>query len=608
MTKNYKKTTKMPEENQEELESTQLESVENSTEEKQEKKVTEINYNSLSIEELIEEHEQLLETEKPYSVSKQIDEIKVCFYKKLHSLNDTEKESEEEETETDSEKQEKTLHPLEIKFKQVHNKYRKLKSEFRKNREQDEEKNLKIKQQIILDIDLLIKEEESIKVTFEKFRTLQNKWKKTGNVPLKENNNLWQSYHHHVEMFYDYIKINNDLRDLDFKRNLEQKTLICEKSEKLLNEKSINSAFDTLQELHEHWKNIGPVVRELREEIWNRFQVASREINKKKNDYFHKKQAIRKNNLKIKSEICKQIIGLSTPLADNHNQWVKLTEKSKVLSEKWKKAAPIEKEDLKKSWSEFREANNEFFQNKSAFYKNKKEVISTNLQIKVSICEKAEALSNSTQWNDTGKILIKLQEKWKNSPFVPNNTSSPIWKRFRKACDTFFNARKSHYKKLDLEKEVNLKEKKSVLKKVNLFSVSDDAKKDIVNLKEFSKQWNSIGFIARDSMKINDEFNNLISSLYNKLKIDKSEKENIQFLAKTESLKGNKQQLDKEKDFIRTQIESVNKVISQYENNISFFGYGKGTESMKAEVMKKIDNSKKEIETLKDKLSTLNKI
>ena len=598
----------MPEENKEELESTQLESVENSTEEKQEKKVTEINYNSLSIEELIEEHEQLLETEKPYSVSKQIDEIKVCFYKKLHSLNDTEKESEEEETETDSEKQEKTLHPLEIKFKQVHNKYRKLKSEFRKNREQDEEKNLKIKQQIIVDIDLLIKEEESIKTTFEKFRTLQNKWKNTGNVPLKENNNLWQSYHHHVEMFYDYIKINNDLRDLDFKRNLEQKTLICEKSEKLLTEKSINSAFDTLQELHEHWKNIGPVVRELREEIWNRFQVASREINKKKNDYFHKKQAIRKNNLKIKSEICKQIIGLSTPLADNHNQWVKLTEELKVLSEKWKKAAPIEKEDLKKSWSEFREINNEFFQNKSAFYKNKKEAISTNLQIKVSICEKAEALSNSTQWNDTGKILIKLQEQWKNSPFVPNNTSSPIWKRFRKACDTFFNARKSHYKKLDLEKEVNLKEKEAVLKKVNLFSVSDDAKKDIVNLKEFSKQWNSIGFIARDSMKINDEFNKLISSLYNKLKIDKSEKENIQFLAKTESLKGNKHQLDKEKDFIRKQIESVNKVISQYENNISFFGYGKGTESMKGEVMKKIDQSKKEIETLKDKLSTLNKI
>ena len=598
----------MPEENKEELESTQLESVENSTEEKQEKKVTEINYNSLSIEELIEEHEQLLETEKPYSVSKQIDEIKVCFYKKLHSLNNTEKESEEEETETDSEKQEKTLHPLEIKFKQVHNKYRKLKSEFRKNREQDEEKNLKIKQQIIVDIDVLIKEEESIKTTFEKFRTLQSKWKNTGNVPLKENNNLWQSYHHHVEMFYDYIKINNDLRDLDFKRNLEQKTLICEKSEKLLTEKSINSAFDTLQELHEHWKNIGPVVRELREEIWNRFQVASRKINKKKNDYFHKKQAIRKNNLKIKSEICKQILGLSTPLADNHNQWAKLTEELKVLSEKWKKSAPIEKEDLKKSWSEFREANNEFFQNKSGFYKNKKEAISTNIQIKVSICEKAEALSNSTQWNDTGKTLIKLQEQWKNSPFVPNNTSSPIWKRFRKACDTFFNARKSHYKKLDQEKEVNLKEKEAVLKKVNLFSVSDDAKKDIVNLKEFSKQWNSIGFIARDSMKINDEFNNLISSLYNKLKIDKSEKENIQFLAKTESLKGNKQQLDKEKDFIRKQIESVNKVISQYENNISFFGYGKGTESMKLEVMKKIDNSKKEIETLKDKLSTLNKI
>ena len=596
----------MPEENKQEIEVTQLESVEDSTEEKQENKVTEISYNSLSIEKLIEEHEQLLETEKPYSVSKQIDEIKVFFYKKLHSLNDNKEVSEEEDT--DSEKKEKPLHPLEIKFKQVHNKYRKLKSEFRKNRDQEEDKNLKTKLQIIVDIDVLIKEEESLKTTFEKFRNLQDKWKNTGNVPLKENNNLWQSYHHHVEMFYDYIKINNDLRDLDFKRNLEQKTLICEKSEKLLTEKSINLAFDTLQELHEHWKDIGPVVRELREEIWYRFQVASREINKKKNDYFHKKQAIRKNNLKIKSEICKKIIGLSTPLSDNHIQWVKLTEESKVLSEKWKKAAPIEKEDLKKSWSEFREANNEFFQNKSSFYKNKKEATSTNLQIKISIREKAEALSSSTQWNDTGKTLIKLQEQWKNSPFVPNNTSSPIWKRFRKACDTFFNARKNHYKKLDQEREVNLKEKESILKEVSQFSVSKDAKKDIETLKTFSKQWNSIGFIPRDSMKINDKFNTLISSFYNNLKIDKSEKENIHFLAKAESLKGNSQQLDKEKDFIRKQIENVNKIILQYENNISFFGHGKGTDLLKQGVLDKIDQSKKEIGKLKEKLSTLNKI
>ena len=228
------------------------------------------------------------------------------------------------------------------------------------------------------------------------------------------------------------------------------------------------------------------------------------------------------------------------------------------------------------------------FRIKVLFIKTKKEAISTNLQIKVSICEKAEALSNSTTMERYRKNTYKTSRTIKR--MLCNKTSSPIWKRFRKACDTFFNARKSHYKKLDQEKEVNLKEKEAVLKKVNLFSVSDDAKKDIVNLKEFSKQWNSIGFIARDSMKINDEFFDLKSpQLYNKLKIDKSEKENIQFLAKTESLKGNKQQLDKEKDFIRKQIESVNKVISQYENNISFFGYGKGTESMKGEVMKKID-------------------
>ncbi|HJM16065.1 MAG TPA: DUF349 domain-containing protein, partial [Flavobacteriales bacterium] len=303
-----------------------------------------IDLSSLSMEELITELENLCEIQNPYSVSKKSEEIKTLFYKSLKSENNIEDISEE-----DSDEEKKTLHPLEVKFKNANNKFRKIKSDYRKNREKEENKNLIIKENIISDIDKLSKEEESLKVTFEKFKDYQKKWNNTGHVPITKSNDLWQNYHHHVELFYDYIKINKELRDLDFKRNLEQKTIICEKSEKLSNDKSINTAFNSLQELHEHWKNIGPVSREYRESIWERFQTASRKINKKRNDYFLNKKRILKGNTELKSSICKEINKLSEDDPNTHQQWNNLSEKLNELSEKWKKAAPIEKSDLKKS-------------------------------------------------------------------------------------------------------------------------------------------------------------------------------------------------------------------------------------------------------------------
>ncbi|MDG2058540.1 MAG: DUF349 domain-containing protein [Flavobacteriales bacterium] len=568
-----------------------------------------IDLSSFSMEELITELENLCEIQNPYSVSKRSEEIKTLFYKSLKSENNIEDISEEDSDEdSDEDEEKKTLHPLEVKFKNVNNKFRKIKSDYRKNREKEENKNLIIKENIISDIDKLSKEEESLKVTFEKFKDYQNKWNNTGRVPITKSNDLWQNYHHHVELFYDYIKINKELRDLDFKRNLEQKTIICEKSEKLSNDKSINTAFNSLQELHEHWKNIGPVSRKYRESIWERFQTATRKINKNRNDYFLNKKRILKGNTELKSSICKEINKLSEDNPNTHQQWNNLSEKLNELSEKWKKAAPIEKSDLKKSWTEFREATNEFYSMRNNFYKNRKEDNNNNLQEKIKICEQAEELSTSTNWKETGKQLIQLQEKWKNSAFVPKNLSDKIWKRFRSACNKFFDARKKHYKLLDKEKEGNLKEKTTLLKEVQKFDVSENPREDIKRLKEFSEKWNSIGFVPKQDIQINDRFDKVISSLYNKLKVDKSEKKTIQFQIKAERLKGNSDKLNVEKELIREEIGKVNKTILQYENNISFFGNGKGTEKLKEDVLKNIENSKKEIEELKKKLSLLNKI
>ncbi len=260
-----------------------------------------INNSELSMEELITRIDELSENINPYSVSKEIEEIKSLFYSKLKTEQKEEKTQIADEIVDVVELPENTevkkpLHPLEVKFKQSFGNYKKNKFEYRKKREEEEKKNLNTKQQIITDIDKLTQEDESIKKTFEHFRILQEQWKNTGHVPQTENNNLWQSYHHHVELFYDFIKLNNDLRDLDFKRNLEEKTAIIEKAEALLAEKSLNTMHGSLQELHEHWKNVGPVEREQREIIWEKFQEISRKLNKKRNDYFTKRKEIDAEN------------------------------------------------------------------------------------------------------------------------------------------------------------------------------------------------------------------------------------------------------------------------------------------------------------------------
>ena len=562
---------------------------------------------SHSTPELIQELKSLLSHQNPYSVSKKADEIKTEFYKSLKK--EREIYLNQNVNKNDLNIQENKLHPLEIEFKKVNDKFRKIKFEYREKRDSDEQKNLLIKQNIIRDIDKLREEEESIKkTTFEKLKTLQNKWKKTGNVPLSENNNLWQNYHHHVELFYDYIKINNELRDLDFKRNLEKKILLCEESEKIISEKSINTAFEILQELHLKWKNIGPVERNKRNEIWERFQIATKKINKRKNDYFNKKIRISNNNLNKRAKICIEIQELLNSKPKSHQEWSEVTKKHEEFSKIWKKILPIEKKDLKLSWKEFRDTNNNFFNEKKENKKKRKEISMKNLELKMIICKKAEEISSSNDWKNTGKKLIKLQEDWKKSPFVPNNLSNDIWKRFRYASNIFFTNREKHYKKIDQEKLVNLKMKEEFIYEVKKFKISENYKDDIKKLQEFSRKWNSIGENINEKSSINENFKKIINNFYNNLKVGKSEKENIKFIAITENIKGNTVKINKEKTYLKKEIETIRKTIIQYENNILFFGYGKGTEVLKEEVMKKIEKSKSQIKSLENKQALLNKI
>ena len=506
----------------------------------------------LSIDELIVKIDLLAKDENPYSVSKEIEEIKSLFYLKLKSYG-KDKQGIVVESTNNEEKvkvsvhEEKILHPLEIKFKETYGEYKKKKFQFRKKREKKEGENLKIKKEIIEDIDKLTKEEESIKKTFENFKILQDKWRSTGNVPQTENNNLWQSYHHHVELFYDYIKINNDLRDLDFTRNLEEKTAIYKKAEALMNEKSFNKAHHTLQELHEHWKNVGPVKRELREEIWARFQNISRILNKKRNDYFLKKKEENKKKLTNKNTICKKIDDLTLEIISSHKKWQETTNKCNELETEWKNIGRLNKINNTIAWQNLRASLNNFYNKKNAFYKQKKEEVNKVLTEKISICEKAEMLQNSTDWQEASNKLIALQTQWKNTGFTPAGKSNKIWKRFKAACDIFFNARKAHYKAKDKEKEACIKEKIKLLKEVKEFKTTTDSKVGIEQLKKFRNKWKTLGDVPIKEMRINKEFFALINSKFETLGLSKKVLATEQYKNKISSLKGNEKAVSNEK-------------------------------------------------------------
>ena len=575
------------------------------------KVITPVNNTDLGIDKLIEKIDLLAQNENPYAVSKEVEELKSIFYIKLKTENKEEEKEKANSTEGESAAdilaEEKTLHPLEIKFKLAYGNYKKIKFEFRKKRAQEEDQNLKTKKKVIEDIDKLTQEDESIKKTFEHFKILQEQWKNTGHVPQTENNNLWQSYHHHVELFYDYIKLNNDLRDLDFTRNLEEKTEICKKAEALVNAKSFNKMHDTLQELHEHWKNIGPVKRELREALWERFQNISKTLNKKRNDYFLEIKEKAKEKLTKKDAICKKIDDLTSKAITSHNAWQLITNQCAELENKWRNIGRLNKAENTLAWKNIRASLNNFYDKKNAFYKQKKKEGNLVLTAKISICEKAEALQNSTNWQAAGNQLITLQTQWKNAGFTPAERSNKLWKQFKAACDIFFNARKAHYKAQDKEKEACFKEKTELLKEVKAFKTTTDSKAGIEQLKEFSNKWETLGDVPIKKMKINEEFFALINSKFETLGLSKKALATEQYKNKISSLKGNDKAVSNEKQFLREKIDVLKKETAQYENNISFLGINKGTEPLRKQVEKQIAIASDEIDTLKQKLQLLSR-
>ena len=565
-----------------------------------------INYNDFSLEELINKVNQFNDFENIYSIAKEIETIKSVFYKKLNEEKTASKTS---FIQAGGEEEAFIFDPkTENNFKSVYKQFKIKKAEYRYQLDQAHAINLRIKKTIIDEIGLLTKGEETIKDTFEHFRSLQEKWHNTGAVAPSHNNDLWQSYHHHVELFYDYIKINRDLRDLDFKKNLDRKTDLCEKAEALDNEELLNKAHNELQGLHEAWKEVGPVDKEHREAIWERFKTATRVIHKKRNDYFLELKEKNTRTAKLKDKVCQKIVTTYTILPETHVDWQKASELVMELEKEWKSLGRLNKSENSKAWKRFRQVIGDFYNEKNKFYKQRKSDIKSELEKKVAICEKAEALQDSTDWKSTTEKIIQLQNDWKKTGYVPKSQSEKIWNRFRKACNSFFEKKKSHFKDLDAIKTENLKNKITFLNELSKRTFTDLDKGSFGELQNITNDWNNLGPIPRGKEKLEKQFQQIMDGFYKSLKITQKELSELKFKNKIEDIKKNKFKLEKECQFIRNKISEKQKEIAQYENNMSFFSNSKGTEKLKEQVYQKIASCQAKIVELKQQLRLLNEL
>src|SRR4030066_15811 len=465
-----------------------------------------VDYSGYTKNELVETLALIIENRPPAEIRNDIDRIKALFYKKLKIESDERKNKFLSEGGR-VEEYRAWVDPSEARVKHLLEKYKERKSDY--NRVQDAEKfeNLKKKYDIIDKIKELVNREESINKTFHEFRLLQNEWHSTGIVPQNALKDLWENYHHNVEIFYDYININKELRDLDLRKNLELKIALCEKAEELLLEPNPVNAFRALQDFHNQWREIGPVPQESKNEIWERFKEATSQINKRHHEYFEKQKDGQRKNLEAKMTLCEEVEAINALEIKNFRDFDEKAEKIVSLQKMWRTIGFAPKKQNNKVYQRFREACDIFFEKKRTFYTDNKETQLNNLQLKAELCIQAESLQESTDWKSTSDALIRLQREWKEIGPVPRKQSEKTWKRFRKACDHFFNKKADFFAHLDTSDE-----DKSILKyrtKLDNMKANPKASRKVRNERDkfFTKMkqlesdivlWeNNIGFFAK---------------------------------------------------------------------------------------------------------------
>ncbi len=560
-------------------------------------------YDTMSLEALAIELEKLIKNEKVQAIKSHVENINSEFKTKFQAL--IEEKKEDFINNGGNEIDFYYSSPVQKRYKEAYNTYRKKVHEHYQSLEKNLKQNLQDKLEIIEELKGLINVEENINTTYKHFKELQERWRNTGPIPRDKYNNAWNSYHHHVERFYDFLHINRDLRDLDFKHNLEKKLLIIERAEELAKDDDIMRAFRELQELHKMWKEeLGPVAREHREEIWERFKVATKTINDKRQLYYKEIDKVYEKNLENKLEIISKIKEVSEQESKSHGGWQKKIKEIEVLREAFFNAGKVPIKVNEETWAKFKDAVRTFNRKKNAFYKDLKKEQYNNLQLKLDLIKIAEDNKESDDFETVTPLMKKIQSDWKKIGHVPRKDSDKIWKRFKAACNYYFDRIHAKRNAASQEQVDAYNKKNELLKGLSDLKLPKDKEKGVETIKEQIKEWQSLGRVPNDKRYIEGKFQKTIDSLLSSLKVDKKEAELIKYENKLDSLNDseNSKHLDNERIYIRKKIDEVKGQINQLENNLQFFTNVDDDNPLVKEVHTNIKKHKDDLVLLKAKL------
>ena len=568
--------------------------------------IEDIDYHTLSLEELVKAFENLLASRKIQTIRKPVNDIKSEFNQKYKALYEEKKEEfiNDGGNEIDFYFQSDTKKS----FNAVYRDYKSKLNAYHKELEQNLNANLENRLRIIEEIKGLINVEENINTTYKHFKDLQEQWRQAGPIPRNHYNDVWNTYHHHVEIFYDFLHLNRDLRDMDFKHNLEEKRKLIKRAEELADIGDINLAFRELQLLHKVWKEeLGPVDREFRDEIWEQFSAATKVIHDKRQDYLNNLEQAFEDNLVVKKDIIAKIEAVANKDIKNHNGWQQGIKEIEALREDFFKAGRVPRAKNQECWNEFKAAVRSFNRAKNAFYKGLKKDQFDNLQKKLELIKIAEDNKDSTDFDTVTPLMKNIQNQWKDIGHVPRKDSNKVWKQFKNACNHYFD--RLHDKQREADKELYdaFDKKNELLKKLKSFDITDDIQKDKKKVQEIIDEWKSIGHVPNNKRFIEGKFNRVLDGIFKKLKIDASKAEMIKYENKLESLSNpdDTRALDNERSFIRKKIDDIKSEINQLENNLMFFSDTNSDNPLVKEVHKNIARQKEVLETWKQKLSKL---
>ena len=571
---------------------------------KEEVKETVVNFGEKTLAELSSLFQELLDSADRMKRSKEAEAIKSAFYKKLSKEKaDAGEDAAVEEPDENTPVEEATVPmqsapvspfaAIEAGFKSLYNDYKKERAAYNKEQDALREENLAKKQAIIEELKALVDEPGEMKDAFPKFRDIQNRWRETGPVPQQNFRDVNDTYQLYVTKFYDLVDINRELRDLDFKKNLEQKTAYCEQAEALAGDENIVEAFKELQKLHEQWKDLGPVAKEYRDAIWERFRAATSVINKRYQAHFEGLKEQQVKNLEEKTLLCEQVEAIAEREITSSTQWNALSKEIEEIQAKWKAIGFATRKENQKIYDRFRAACDKFYGRKRASLTEFKDTMNANLEKKMAIIAEAESLKTSTDWKATGDRLIELQKQWKEIGAVPRKKSEQIWKRFRAACDEFFTARDNRPAGPG-NVGANLEAKKALIEEIKAYEGDESG------AAAFQEKWNAIGFVPfKEKDAINAAYREAMAEKFPGFGGRGPRRQG------GGSRPGAERKPVTEKDRLKEQFNALQQEIQTYENNIGFFGLSKGAEKLKAQMQEKIDAAKVRLEELKAKIRSI---